>query len=464
MTVHKLGGLFFLSLILGSFSLEAQTNFLDPSFNIGTGAQGGFVESMALQPDGKILICGNFTSFNGFPHGYVVRLNSGGSVDTSFVSDVGYWTRYMALQTDGKIVIGGYFAAVAGQPRNCIARLNSNGSLDTTFNVGSGLNGSLGTGVDGKTNAYVFAIKVQTDGKIIFGGNFTSYNGVGRNGIARVNSDGTLDTTFNIGSGVNSWVRSLLIQSNDQIVVSGWFTSYNGHSYNRMVRLNPDGSADTSFSANFGDQTSAYTVAQKPDGKYIVGGHTINPNSVFQQEIVRLNTNGTYDTNFNTGGSGANDKVESVVLQPDGKIVLGGYFNLYNGEGVQSVARLNSDGTLDHSFSATVDNWIWTVLLQPDGKILVCGGFNNVNGVSMNGIARFTSTATLMLFNPKRLSDRFEVSVATQAGKNYSLQYKASMATTNWTALSPVAGDGTVKTLTDSSPSATNRFYRVLQN
>ena len=442
---------------------HAQTNYLDTTFNPGTGAQGGFVESMAIQSDGKILICGNFTSFNGQPKSYIARLNTNGSVDPNFTADVSYWVRYMAVQDDGKIVIGGYFLSVEGQSRNLVARLNSDGSLDTNFVVGTGCTGSMGAGIDGNTNAFLFTAAVQADQKILIAGNFTHYNGVSKRGVARLNTNGTLDTTF-VGTGVNNWVRSMRILDNGQILLTGWFTEYNNRSFNRVVRINPDGSADTNFNAFFGDLTAVYTSAELPDEKLVVGGHTVNSNSVFQQEVVRLNTNGTYDTNFNNGGSGANEKVQSVAVQPDGKIVIGGFFTLYNGTHVDNFARLNSDGTLDNSFGANVNSWIWTVLVQEDGKILMCGGFSSVNGASRNGVARLNTFPAPILFNPKRFPNRFEVSVATQNGKNYSLQYRDSISTTNWTPLPSIPGDGTIKTLTNSSPPITNRFYRVLEN
>lgn len=449
--------------LLSQADLSAQTNFLDTSFQIGTGAENGFVESMVFQPDDKILICGNFTSFNGQPRKYVARLHSNGSVDTNFVSDVSYWARAIALQDDGKIIIGGFFNFVFGQSRNLIARLNPDGSLDTTFNPGTGGTGILGAGIDGNANPFIFAIATQPDGKILIGGNFANYNGVSQRGIARLQTNGVLDTTFTIGSGVNSWIRSLQVQPNEQILVTGWFTTYAGQSFNRMVRLHPSGLADTNFNATFGDQTAVYTAALLPDGKMVVGGHTVTTNSVFQQEVVRLHPTGLYDTNFNTGGAGANEKVQSVAVQADGKIVMGGYFSSYNGSPVHHVARLNSDGTLDNTFSASVDSWIWTVRIQKDEKILICGGFNSVNGVARKGIARFLRTPAPWLFQPKKFPDRFEVSVSTMAGTNYTLQYTDSLST-NWISLSPIVGDGAVKTLTNSAPPTQPRFYRVLQN
>lgn len=453
-----------MGLLLLSKESRAQSSFVDQSFDIGAGAQNGFVESIIVQPDGKILACGNFQSFNNQPRSYIVRLNADGSVDTNFTAGVSYWVRSMALQPDGKVVIGGFFQFVSDQPRSLVARLNSDGSLDTNFNIGTGGTGILGAGIDGNANPFVFAIAVQNDGKILIGGNFAKYNEVGRRGIARLNSNGTLDTDFVVGSGVNSWVRSILVQPNEQIFVSGWFTGYNNHSRNRMVLLNPDGSVDENFNAVFGDQTAVYTMAPLPNGQLVVGGHTINPNSVFQQEVVRLNTNGTYDTTFNNGGSGATDKVESVVLQPDGKLLIAGYFGSYNGMATHNLARLNEDGTLDTTFQPNVSSWIWSVALQQDGKILICGGFSSVDGVPRSGVARLLSFPAPRLFQPKRFPHRFEVSVQTQTGTNYFLQYKNSWLGSNWLSLPPIIGDGDVQTLVDPEPSERDRFYRILQN
>ena len=365
-------------------SAVAQTS-LDTSFDPGTGAN-GLVESTVVQPDGKILVCGNFSTFNGTSHAYIARLHPDGTIDNSFNADVGYWVRHMALQSDGKIVIGGFFTDVQGVPRNRIARLNADGSLDATFNPGTGCRFKIVP--PDPWEPFVFAVAVQPDGKIIIGGNFVTYNGVTNVGIVRVNSNGSLDSTFNVGAGVNSWVRSLLVQPNGQIMVTGWFTSYDNHSHSRMVLLNQDGSADPSFNPNFGDLTAVYTVAQVDAGKYIVAGHSANTNNpgYWAREMARLNPDGSFDTSFL---GYANEKVESVKIQSDGKIVMGGYFSAVNGVRRSNLARLNADGSLDDSFSPNVDNYVWTVALQSDGKILTTGGFTSVDGVSRNGVARF---------------------------------------------------------------------------
>lgn len=440
---------------------RAETNLLDASFQPGMGASGGFVESTLVQPDSKILICGNFTSFGGQPKRYIARLNANGSIDTGFNSEVGYWVRSMALQLDGRIVIGGFFTTVSGVPRNRIARLNSNGSLDTTFDPGTGCNGRI---VEADpTEPYVFAVALQPDGKIVAGGNFTTFNSVPRSGLVRLNDNGSVDSTFNIGTGMNSWVRSLMVQSNGQIMVSGWFTSYDNRPYNRMVLLNTNGLADTTFNPYFGDQTAIYSMVRQNDGKIIVSGHSINPSSPFRQEVVRLNLDGTYDSTFNPGGAGANEKVESVVLQQDGKFIIAGYFNTYNGISCGHIVRLNADGTFDRTL-ATVDNWVWTIVLQTDQRIVFCGGFATVNGEARSGIARLVNDNALNLVNARKSGNVFSVALRTEAGRSYTLQYKGSITETSWTSLPTVIGDGTQKQFNDNTPQNNSRFYRIMQN
>lgn len=386
----SIAGAILMALSCLSLSVRA-SSLVDTSFNPGSGATGGICETVLGQPDGKILVCGNFTQFNGTPRAYLVRLNSDGSIDQSFNPHPSYWVRTMALQSDGKIVIGGYFGYVEGQPRNTIARLNSDGSLDRSFDPGTGAWGSLGTGIDGKTNEYVFATAVEPDGKILITGNFTNYNGTGINGLARLNSNGSLDTSFDVGDGLNlnSWGRSLTLLSGGRFIVTGWFNHYNHGDHSRMAIVNPDGSADGSFAPNFGDSTAVYSAVPLANGQYIVSGHSENIHQIFQQDIARLNADGSFDSSFL--GS-ANDKTEMVRLQSDGKILLCGYFTAVDGVQRTSVARMNADGSLDDSFNVGVDNFAWSLFIQPDGKILVAGGFHTVDGYSRNGIVRLYPT------------------------------------------------------------------------
>lgn len=444
-------------------------SLFDPTFNVGTGAD-GIVEQVLMQPDGKVLVCGNFTTFNGQNKGYMARLNADGSIDNTFDARPSYWTRHMALQPDGKIVICGYFKNVGGVNRNLIARLNSNGSLDTTFNPGSGATNIIAPGIDGGIDPFIFWVELQTDGKIIATGNFREYNGAGSVGIVRINPDGSRDTTFNVGQGLDSWGRSIKILNNGQILVTGWFTSYNGSGgAHRFVRINPDGSRDATFNTFYGDKTAIYSVAVQPsDGRYITSGHSLNEQGLFRQDIARLTSSGTIDTSWM---GNTNDKTECLLMQRDGKVILTGYFNLVNGVPRRGIARLNADGTLDQSFQADADNYVWTVAPGPSGKIYVSGGFTTIDGNSSRGVARLSlpagsggptnpPPAAPKITGVQMNDGKFQCTIQTGANYTYALQYKTTANGTSWTPLPSVTGNGASMVLTDPTPNGT-RFYRV---
>src|SRR3954465_6359417 len=230
-------------------------NLLDPVFNSGPGTD-SFVEQVLPLPDGKALICGAFNHYNNEDAWWLARLNEDGTLDKSFRHYVNNWVRHMTLQPDGKMIIGGAFSAVEGQPRNLIARLNMDGSLDGSFNPGTGFEQKL---VDGDPNPpYVFWTALQPDGKILVTGSFALFNGQTAHAMARLNPDGSLDTSFQMGAGLDSWGRSVQVLPNNEILFTGWMTSYNGFSCNRMVMMNGDGTPDGSFRPYFGDKTSIY--------------------------------------------------------------------------------------------------------------------------------------------------------------------------------------------------------------
>jgi len=386
------------ALLLVCGKAQAQTDgTLDTSFNTGTGFD-NFVRSIALQPDGKILAGGwLFTSYNGTTQNRIARLDSDGTLDTSFTIGTGFNSSVavssIALQPDGKILVGGGFTSYNGTTQNRIARLNPDGTLDTSFTIGTGFGGS------------VSAIVLQPDGKILVGGDLTSYNGTTQNRIARLNSDGTLDTSFTIGTGFNNGVFAIVLQPDGKILVGGNFTSYNGTAQNRIARLNSDGTLDTSFNTGTGFGGSVSAIVLQPDGKILVGGNFTSYNGTTQNRITRLNSDGTLDTSFNIG-TGFNSGVVSIALQPDGKILMGGWFTSYNGTTQNYIARLDSDGTLNTSFNIGTgfSNAVYEIALQPDGKILVGGWFTSYNGQTANRIVRLYNNVTMSV-NDNELSE-----------------------------------------------------------
>jgi uncharacterized delta-60 repeat protein len=330
----------------------------------------------------KILVGGGFSSYNGTAQNYITRLNSNGSRDTGFTIGTGfeYIVFAVAVQSDGKIVVGGYFYSYNGDDQKRITRLNSDGSRDTSFTIGTGF------------DYIVFAVAVQSDGKIVVGGFFYSYNGTDQYGITRLNSDGTRDTSFTVGTGFDNGVNTFAIQPDGKIVVGGNFTSYNGNDQNYITRLNSDGSRDTSFTVGTGFDSGVNAFAIQPDGKIVVGGYFTSYNGTSQNYITRLNSDGTRDTSF-TIGTGFNSGVDAFAIQSDGKILVGGFFTSYNGTSQNRITRLNSDGTRDTSFTVGTgfDSGVNAFVIQPDGKIVVGGRFTSYNGTAQNRITRLNS-------------------------------------------------------------------------
>ena len=369
----------------------AQLGNIDPDFIPGTGfgpdQWTGKCEAIVQQPDGKLLVGGQFKTFDGDSALYITRLNLDGSRDLSFSSPFeenwGYNIRAIVLQNDGRIIIGGTFNEVNGISQNRIARLNSDGSLDLTFNPASGF------------NQEVTAIELQPDGKILAGGLFTVFDYVWGgsqtpvNGIARLNSDGSIDNTFNVGTGFSGGtgigqrqIHKIVVQPDGKILVGGHYSSYNGNASILLTRLNSDGTIDSSFdaSANFspaadGFYGQVYAMKLLPDGKIMIAGNYGNTNSA-ASGIDRLNSDGTLDVLFQTAPSNTDLRCFALDVQSDGKVV-GASVNFGIPSEAFVVERYNTDGSLDTTFPQKyLNNDVTDLIIQNDGNITFVGYFN----------------------------------------------------------------------------------------
>jgi uncharacterized delta-60 repeat protein len=386
-------------IIGGRFRINNETTFkylarlnndgsLDTSFNL-THQANNDIYSIAIQNDGRIIVVGRFTSYNGFVTNRIARLNSDGTLDNTFNigSGANNEIRTLTIQADGKIIIGGYFTAYNGININRIARLNSDGTLDNTFNIGSGPNGIIST------------LDIQVDGKIVIGGNFTAYNGININRIARLNSDGTLDNTFNIGSGPNGIISTLDIQDDGKIVIGGNFSTFNGTTIYRIARLNIDGALDNTFINNRLFDGSPINVVKsiaiQADGKIIVGG-TRSLIDDGRKNILRLDNNSALDTTFNIG-TGASSFVSTSFIQNNGKILIGGSFESYNNTACNGIVRVNNDGSIDNTFNnQDIFSKTYCIATQIDDKIILGGGLGYFNqSVFKEGLARLNFDGSL---------------------------------------------------------------------
>jgi uncharacterized delta-60 repeat protein len=296
--------------------------------------------------------------------------------------------------------------------------------------------GDVDTGFDPKANNSVYSAVTQADGKIVIGGNFTTLqpNGaasaVVRNGVARLNADGSLDANFNPNA--NGGLVSVVVQTDGKILIGGGFTALqpNGAASavtrNRIARLNADGSLDASFNPNANDIVQS--IVLQADGKIIIGGYftALQPNGApiptARNYIARLNADGSLDTGFDPN---ANEKIYSAAVQTDGKIIIAGYFTALRVNGAATavvrnhIARFHADGALDTKFDPNVNGGVYSVALQADGKILLGGGFTTVqpNGAAAsalrNNMARLHADGALDAnFNPN--VNGLVISVAAQ--------------------------------------------------
>ncbi len=360
------------------------------TFNTGTAFDNN-VFAVAVQSDGKILVGGDFTTYNGGTANRLIRLNTNGTVDSSFaIGTAANSTVYaITIQSDGKILVGGSFNSFNGVTANRIIRLNIDGTRDNTF-------APTGTGLNSTANTIV----IQSDGKYLVGGAFTSYNGTSRNRILRLNSDGTLDTGYNVGTGTNGTVEKIILQSDGKAIAVGNFSSYNSVTIGRIVRINTDGSRDITYNTTTGANSMIYNAEIQTDGKVIITGDFTTYNGITYNRLARVNTDGSLDTTF-TVGTGLNIRARSILIQLDGKFLLGGEQTSYNGVSVTRVSRFNLSGSLDTNFTLNTNDFnsqVNTLATQSDGKIVVggqftAGGFtgqrNRINRIAVNTIPTY---------------------------------------------------------------------------
>ena len=308
-----------------------------------------------------------------------------GLIDTLFDPDStngvngGVWD--IAEQTDGKYIISGWFSTVAGVRKKSIARINNNGSLDVSFTCTS-------------DDCVIRKVYIQSDGKILMAGNFTTVGGNSRKYLARLNIDGTLDAGF-IDTNPDAFIYDMVVQADDKIIVVGGFTTINGVSKDRIARLNTDGTLDASFTGSL--YGPGYSLVLQSDGKIVIGG-LASLTASGSGMVGRLNTDGSLDAGFNAGTHpvGSSDYVYRVLLQSDDKIVVGGAFTTVNGVNRTSLARLNTDGTLDTSFvpalsgSSATNFPTISGVVELDEDLIITGAFTHVDTIEKNGLARLS--------------------------------------------------------------------------
>lgn len=399
--------------------LAQQPGELDVTFDAdgmvttSIGIGNDFAYAVAIQPDGKIVIAGSAYDGNGDDFA-LARYNTNGTLDNTFTSDGLLTTDFgtsediahsVAIQPDGKIVAAGITGDVSRD--FAIVRYNADGTLDNGF----GTNGKVTTDYNSNDNG-IYSISIQPNGKIVAVG-FANNGSDGDFFLVRYNTDGTLDNGFGIGGklitdiGENDYTHSVIIQPDGKIVVAGG----SGNAPNAdfaLARYNEDGTLDNSFgtggkiTTDFNNNSDgASSLVIQSDGKIVAVGFANNNDFA----LARYNTDGTLDNSFSSDGKLTTDfdtyidGALSAAIQPDGKIVTAGISFLSSAANMAfALARYNSDGTLDNSFSSDGklvtdfgigDDSGESLAIAPDGKIVV-GGYS-VSTFAAFAIARYIS-------------------------------------------------------------------------
>jgi uncharacterized delta-60 repeat protein len=389
-----------LDLITDKFNFTDEPNIWsvdDPNFSFV-----GYGDAVVLQADGKVLVGGQSgLTDGGSNYSLVKRFNTNGTVDETFAAvkfggEYNGFIRDIKLQSNGKIIVVGHFTSIDGVAQNSVVRLNTDGTVDNTFVIGSGLNDRA------------VCCHVLSDDSVLIGGNFGSYDGNTASYIVKLGVDGAIDSTFTNNAGTDNNVFAIAVDGSGGIYIGGDFT-------NRIKKMNSDGTTDGSFDVGTGFNRRVSSIAFQTNGKVIVGGWFESYKNIgCNAGIVRLETNGDLDATLACEGTGLNNwdsnNVQVVKIQSDGKIVVGGWFVGYNDTRQGRIIRLNSDGTKDGTFVTGVgfNERVQDLVIDGSGNIYVAGMFNGYNGKNCTsqfnygtsaistGCAKLNSTGTLV--------------------------------------------------------------------
>jgi uncharacterized delta-60 repeat protein len=446
-----LAALYCLALVVSG---NASPGNLDGTFTPAPGPN-GTVRSVAVAPDGKIIVGGDFTLLAGTGRQRIARLLADGTLDSSFntASGPNSYVSALDVQSDGNVVIAGAFTTVGTTGRKGYARLKgTDGSLDTSY---AATQPFLSSG-------QAVSLKVQADGKALMAGPqifFTvSFN---RAGVVRLNADGSGDTTFTAPA-LSGTIMFAQPQMDGQIVVSGSFALASPARTN-IVRLTATGALDATFSSTEASSGFVRAILPTSDGKYVIMGNFNgggDPNKT--STCLRLSSDGSLDTSFAAAYCDAS--ILAHAVQPDGAVIIAGDFGHVNGVLRAKVARLTASGALDTTFNVGTGGGtsVNSLALQNDGRILVAGAFPTFNDSVIGPVVRLLGD--VRLFGPVYTPGAFKFDLFTLPGKSYSFQYKTNLIQANWDSLPSITGDGTVQHFSDTNLSPTIRMYRIVEN
>lgn len=448
--MKNLATLLLVALTAGTTAVSGQSLELDagvqPKFFKGTSE----VRTSAMLPDGSMVVGGTFDFVEGVSSPYLARILPDGSVDAGFGAVVNGPVRAVAVDSGGLLVIAGSFNQVNGVTRNGLARFNADFTLDTTFstNIGSGPGGGE-----------IFALKATPDGILYVAGSFTSFNGTGAQRIVKLGGNGTRATFNGPGFSGTTIIHAVDVDGAGSVLIGGEFTTSGGSPRIRIARLlASNGSLDNSFNTGSGPDGTVTAIRVLDSGKILVGGYFQNVNNNNAPSLARLQATGAVDTGFSTAADGYVASIQPlanggfaatgamtgvydlstsdytpaqavVFLDANGELsgaqpavpwnlavgpvvaglmdlggdnyVLWGTFATDGGVASQGILRITGDGTPEAGWGAWNRATVYAQWRDQDGSLFVGGDFSHVDGAPRNGLAKLLPGGALdENFNP----------------------------------------------------------------
>lgn len=379
-------------LVLGSYSQYRNTltgaplqltGLAEPLFNAELqGLNTGAIGDAVFHPQGNLIVTGSFI-ISGFTFkNNITAYNLNGELDLNFNRMYGPNGRVRSIQqtADNRFLVFGDFSMYNDLPYKNLLMINGNGELDTSFRFKVNYNGGI-----------TFA-QLMPNGKILLGGGFVTTDGPTYNNLMRLNSNGSLDTTLKANVSSNRALLAGNVDFNEKILIGGSFEFYQDNFVNNIARLFNDGGFDATFSGTAIPSGPITKIIALPDGKWMIFGAFEFWAGTPRGYFTRLLNDGTTDTSFHIG-SGANQIVNDVKLLPNGSMIIAGNFTSLNGISCFKIAKLNNNGQMDNDFNRVlaINGVINTVHIEPTKKIIIGGNFTVGSNNTVYNLMRLDS-------------------------------------------------------------------------
>lgn len=365
-----------------------------------------YVYFLGIQSDDKILVGGSFNEINGSDEHGFAKLDPDGTRDITFnpgeLKIPGPYTNPYKLThsyttENGHIIIAGGFDQYSYITPYSIYKLEPSGGTTAGFrnSEGIGVHYSVERETYEEGVAHIQDFVVLNSGDITIAGSFNAFDDAQCNNVCQLDSMGYVNPDMPEQLGFDDDVRKIIVQPDGKILVLGKFTEYGYNEHVHLIRLNSNAEPDSSFSFSTDDEL--YDMELLDDGKILIAGDFMSVNGVSRRTIARLNSDGSTDITFNPGGgaTGGAKTIYDIAVLPDGKILIGGSFTVYNAVTRKNFARLHANGSIDTSFDPLTgfDAPVWEIALTSDGKYIIGGEFTKYRGANYKSIIRLQDDA-----------------------------------------------------------------------